>query len=78
MTGYRYLLGQLPFIGLELALWRLMPLWMRWALPSIFPRKTGKQAFASDDLNFAHGDGDRAQLADVMAITRHEKRKAAA
>ena len=78
MTRYRYLLGQLPFIGLELALSRLMPLWMRWALPSIFARKTGKQAFASEDLDFAHGDGDRAHVADIMAIERHEKREAAA
>ena len=78
MTGYRYLLGQLPFIGLELALSRLMPLWMRWALPSVFPRKTAKQSFASEDLDFAHGDGDRAHVADVMAIKRHENRQAAA
>ncbi len=78
MTGYRYLLGQLPFIGLELALSRLMPLWMRWALPSVFPRKTTKQSFASEDLDFAHGDGDRAHVADVMAIKRHENRQAAA
>ena len=78
MAGVRSLLGQLPFIGLELALWRLMPLWMRWALPNIFSRKTGKQPFASEDLDFVHGDGDDARLADVMAIERHEKRKAAA